>query len=68
MKVKAITKYKDTQLDRLIEAGEEIEVTDARASILINARVAEAVATLTPEVATEGKPKKAPAKSKKKEA
>jgi hypothetical protein len=48
MRVKAIKKYNDTQLERYVKAGEVLEVADARASVLIAARVAEAVESTTP--------------------
>lgn len=58
MKVKSITNYNDLRLNRLVTAGEELEVEDARATILINAKVAVAIkAPTTPEVVT--KPKRA---------
>lgn len=53
MRVKAIKKYYDLFDERYIEAGEVLEVADARATILLNARVAEALPTPTPK-----KPKK----------
>ena len=48
MKVKAICKYHDLKLNRLVELGEEIEVTEARAKQLVKAKVAEIVEAPTP--------------------
>lgn len=59
MKVKAIMKYHDLQLNRLVELGEEIEVDEARAKQLEKAKVAQIVTTPTTEkVAKRGRPKK----------
>lgn len=43
MKVKCIIEYNDLQLRRLVKAGEELEVSEARAEVLINAKVCEAI-------------------------
>lgn len=58
MKVKAITDYNDTKLNRLVKNGEELEVTDNRANILINAKVAMAIPTPTTEKVAKGRKKK----------
>ena len=39
MKVKIIKKYKDTELNRLVEIEEELEVTKKRGEQLIKAKV-----------------------------
>ena len=39
--VKCIKDYNDLKLKRLVKVDEVIEVTDARATVLINAKVAE---------------------------
>jgi hypothetical protein len=39
MKVKIIKKYKDTELNRLVEIKEELEVTKKRGEQLIKAKV-----------------------------
>ena len=39
--VKCIKDYNDLKLKRLVKAGEVIEVADARATVLISAKVAE---------------------------
>lgn len=57
MKVKVIVDYNDTQLKRLVKAGEEFEVTEARGQRLIEAMVAKAI-TPTAEKATKGRKKK----------
>lgn len=43
MKVKCIIEYNDLQLGRLVKAGEELEVSEDRAKVLINAKVCEAI-------------------------
>lgn len=40
MRVKAITDYNDLELNRIVEKDEELEVEDARANILMDAKVA----------------------------
>lgn len=66
MRVKCIINYNDLQLKRLVKAGEEIEVTDARAKELAYHNVAEAIdEPTTPEVATKPAPKKATTRKKK---
>lgn len=65
MKVKCITNYYDLQLKRDVEINEELDVTEARGKVLINAKVCEAVdEPTTPEVATEPAPKKRASKKK----
>lgn len=39
MKIKVIQEYKDTQLNRIVKTGEELEVTDERGKRLISAKV-----------------------------
>ena len=39
MKVKIIKKYKDTELNRLVEVNEELEVTKKRGEQLVTAKV-----------------------------
>lgn len=54
MKVKCIIEYNDLQLRRLVKAGEELEVSEARAEVLINAKVCEAIVEdITTEAAIE---------------
>lgn len=55
MKVKAIVDYNDLQLNRRVKKGEELEVTEARATVLIKAKV---VATTTPTTAKGGRGRK----------
>lgn len=55
MKVKAIVDYNDLQLNRRVKKGEELEVTDARAKVLIQSKVATAT---TPTTAKGGKGRK----------
>ena len=43
MKVKCINKYQDLKLNKLINIGEEFEVTEARAKELIMAKVCEVI-------------------------
>ena len=57
MKVKVIVDYNDTQLKRLVKAGEEFEVSEARGQRLIEAMVAKVIAP-TAEKATKGRKKK----------
>ena len=47
MKVKAIKNYYDKQLKKDVKAGEEFEVNEERANILVSAKVCEIVATPT---------------------
>ena len=58
MKVKVIVDYNDTQLKRLVKAGEEFEVSEARGQRLIEAMVAKEIAVPTAEKATKGRKKK----------
>ena len=59
MKVKSIRNYHDLQLGKLINAGEVLEVADARGKVLIDAKVAEEVVTPpTPEKVAKPAPKK----------
>lgn len=51
MDVKAIKDYNDVLLKRIVKAGEVLEVADARATVLISARVAEAIESTTPTTA-----------------
>lgn len=53
MKVKIIKKYKDTELNRLVEVNEELEVTKKRGEQLVTAKVG-----IVLEEATEEAPKK----------
>ena len=55
MKVKAIVDYNDLQLNRRVKKGETLEVTDARATVLINSKVA---VTTTPTTVKGGKGRK----------
>ena len=65
MLVKAIKVYKDLELKRLVNAGEELNVTEARANKLIKAKVAVIIeAPPTPEVAIKA-PKKAVTRKRK---
>lgn len=68
MKVKCTVKYFDTKLQKYVNAGDELNVTDDRAKALISAKVAEAVAPTTPEVDTKPAPKKKAPVKKAKEA
>ena len=61
MRVRCVKAYKDLQLKRLVKAGEELEVADARATVLCGANVAEALTT--PEVVTKPAPKSRKKKS-----
>lgn len=63
-KIKCTVKYHDKMFNKDIEIGEEYEVDEARASVLINAHVAEEVTTPT-EVVTKAAPKKKSAPKKK---
>lgn len=60
MQVKITARYTDTQLKRVVEVGEVLDVTEKRGATLINAKVGEAITepTPTPEVVTRGKGKK----------
>lgn len=54
MKVKCIIEYNDLQLRRLVKAGEELEVSEVRAEVLINAKVCEVIVEdITTEAAIE---------------
>lgn len=55
MNVKITARYTDTQLKRVVEVGEVLDVTEKRGATLISAKVAEATTT---EVVTRGKGKK----------
>lgn len=55
MKVKCISKYHDRLLKKIIEVGQEIEVTEERAKQLINAKVA---TPTTPEKVAKTRKKK----------
>lgn len=55
MKVKCILLYHDKDLKKDVQVGEEYEVSEERANLLINSKVAE---PLTTEVVTETAPKK----------
>lgn len=65
MTVKCIRDYNDLQLNRLVKAGEELTVAEARANVLAKAGVAVEIATTTPEVVTKPAPKKATTRKKK---
>ncbi len=54
MKVKAIVDYNDLQLNRRVKKGEELDVTEARADVLIKSKVA----TPTPTTVKGGKGRK----------
>lgn len=41
--VKVVKEYNDLKLNRRVKAGETLEVADARATVLANAKVAEIV-------------------------
>ena len=58
LKVKIIVNYTDLKLNRLVKAGEELEVTEGRAIELIKAKVAESVTTTTTEKVAKPKKKK----------
>lgn len=60
MRVRVLTNYNDLQLNRLVKASEEFEVTDDRAKQLTAAKVAEVVTTPTAgkEVKGRGRKKK----------
>lgn len=58
MKVKVIVNYTDLKLNRLVKAGEELDVTEGRAIELIKAKVAESVTTTTTEKVAKPKKKK----------
>lgn len=49
MKVKVIKDYYDTKLCRGVEAGEDLEVSEIRGAVLINAMVAERVEEKAPK-------------------
>lgn len=68
MKVKCVANYNDLQLKRLVKAGEELDVTDARAKALVFRNVAEAInEPTTSEVTTKPAPKRATTRKKKME-
>lgn len=48
VKVKCITNYQDRELNRLVKNGEELEVTEDRAEVLVKANVCVKVAATTP--------------------
>lgn len=56
MKVKCILLYHDKDLKKDVQVGEEYEVSEERANLLINSKVAEPLTTT--EVVTETAPKK----------
>lgn len=56
MQVKITARYTDTQLKRVVEVGEVLDVTEKRGATLISAKVAEP--TPTTEVVNRGKGKK----------
>ena len=64
MKVRVTKDYFDRALNKLVEAGEKLEVADERARVLIGAGVAERVTETTP---TTDKVAKAKAKPRKKD-
>ncbi len=51
MKLVAIKEYRDKELERLVKKGEEFDVTEERANVLIAAKVAKKA-----EPTTEGEP------------
>ena len=61
MKIKVVSRYKDLEMQRIVEIGEELEVTKARGKQLIAARVGK-------EIPIEPTTEKTPKKRKKKEA
>lgn len=65
MIIKTTRIYNDLQLKRLVNAGEELNVADARGLVLVNAGVAVEVPTPTTEVATKPVAKKATTRKKK---
>lgn len=56
--VKCILGYFDTKLNRHVDIGEELEVTDDRAKQLIKAKVCEVTTTNPKEVAKKTRKKK----------
>ncbi len=61
--VKCIKEYNDLKLNRVVKAGEVIEVADARATVLVKANVAEVVTNIAVPTGDEKPPKK-PTKKK----
>ena len=57
MKVRATKLYFDKVLNRLVLAGEKLDVTEDRAKVLTSADVAELVAEPTPTTEKVAKPK-----------
>ena len=65
IKVQCILKYNDLQLKRLVEVGEELEVTKTRAEELVSKNVAKVVEVIPEEKTPEKKPvAKKPTKKK----
>lgn len=58
MKVKCIAKYQDTQLKRLVVVGDEFEADEARAKVLLDAKVVELVNDEVTKPAAKKKTKK----------
>ena len=58
MKVRAIRTYNDLQLNRMVNVGEELDVTEDRADQLIIAKVCEEIPTTTPTVEKKRRVKK----------
>ena len=48
MRVKSIKNYNDTQLNRPVKVDEEFDVTEARAKVLVKAKVCEIITEPTP--------------------
>lgn len=55
IKVQCILKYNDLQLKRLVEVGEELEVTKTRAEELVSKNVAKVVEVIPEEEKPEAK-------------
>lgn len=58
MRVRVLKNYNDLQLNRLVKAGEEFDVTEDRAKKLIGAKVAEVVTAPTAETAVKSRGRK----------